>query len=76
MGLRFVAFRHAARRNSPLAWRGPDAYMRAMQPEFQLAQPLDARRIVVAMSGGVIEAVRLAGSFNPLIASRLAVGQR
>ncbi|WP_188061967.1 hypothetical protein [Sphingobium sp. KCTC 72723] len=27
-------------------------------------------------SGGVIGAVRLAGSFNPLIASRLAVGQK
>ena len=29
----------------------------AMQPEFQLAQPLDARRIVVAMSGGVDSSV-------------------
>ena len=28
-----------------------------MQPEFQLAQPLDARRIVVAMSGGVDSSV-------------------
>ena len=29
----------------------------AMQPEFQLTQPLDARRIVVAMSGGVDSSV-------------------
>lgn len=29
----------------------------AMQPEFQLAQPFDARRIVVAMSGGVDSSV-------------------
>jgi tRNA-specific 2-thiouridylase len=29
----------------------------AMQPEFQLPQPLDARRIVVAMSGGVDSSV-------------------
>ena len=28
-----------------------------MQPEFQLTQPLDARRIVVAMSGGVDSSV-------------------
>lgn len=32
--------------------------------------------IFAPRSGGVIEAVRLAGSFNPLTASRLAVGQR
>ncbi len=32
-------------------------YMRAMQPQFQLSEPLDARRIVVAMSGGVDSSV-------------------
>ena len=32
-------------------------YMRAMQPQFQLSQPLSARRIVVAMSGGVDSSV-------------------
>lgn len=31
--------------------------MRGMQPSFQLAQPLTARRIVVAMSGGVDSSV-------------------
>lgn len=31
--------------------------------------------IFAPRSGGMIEAVRLAGSFNPLIANRLAVGK-
>ncbi len=40
-----------------LECRDPGAYMRVMQPEFQLPLPASARRIVVAMSGGVDSSV-------------------
>jgi tRNA-specific 2-thiouridylase len=58
MGARFVANSDAARRMKPHWHEKPTARIgAAMQPEFQLAQPLDARRIVVAMSGGVDSSV-------------------
>ena len=62
MGLHFVAFRDAARRIAPRItphWH-PARIIRicaTMQPQFQLAEPLNARRIVVAMSGGVDSSV-------------------
>ncbi len=47
MKQRLIALEPVARR----------AYMAPMQPEFQLVAPLSARRIVVAMSGGVDSSV-------------------
>ena len=58
MGLHFVAFRDAARRITPHWHRARIIRICAtMQPQFQLAEPLNARRIVVAMSGGVDSSV-------------------
>ena len=58
MGVHFVASCPAACRNTPHWHQGRIIRICAvMQPQFQLAQPLNARRIVVAMSGGVDSSV-------------------
>ena len=75
MGLHFVAFRDAARRIAPRItphWH-PARIIRicaTMQPQFQLAEPLNARRIVVAemnMGQMLREVERCVGGRAPVV---------